>query len=184
MVQGSSIGGLLQASLLVPLTGLALSGCATSQVDIDPSVGIDSNRPVILLPVVNASGAPLASERTEAILTTLLRRKGVDPLRVYESLQDPDALPELDDRRSFERALVAAREAGMIWGVTGTVVEWRYRPGIDDEPAVSVSLRVVDVADGKVVWSASGARGGPGTTGALAQVLLRELTDAMPLGAR
>jgi TolB-like protein len=167
------------------LVALALTtACATSQVDVDPRADLPADPPVALLPVVNASGAPLAGERAEAILTTLLRRRGLTELRVHDARGAPDGVPELDDRRAYARALARAREAGIPFGVTGTVVEWQYRPGLADEAAVSISLRVVDVPSGQVVWSASGARGGGGTVAASAQGLLRELTDAMPLGRR
>lgn len=160
------------------------AGCATTQIDVDGR-GLDSPpSSVILLPVENASGAPLAGEKAEAILMTLLRSKGLNNLAYYEATSSASSPPELDDRRRYLRALARAKEEGVEIGVTGTVVEWRYRPGLDDEPAVSISLRIVEVASGQILWSGSGARGDGGTVGALAQTLLRELTQAMPLGAR
>ena len=164
-----------------PFVFLLSAGCAASQVDIDDHSGPLPMQSIILLPFINASGAPLAAERTEALVTTLLRRKGVRELRMH-STDNPRLPPELDDRRRYQSALVAAREFGPeTYGITGTVVEWGYRPGLDDQPAVSVSLRIVDVKDGRVLWSASAARGERGTLGTVAQSLLRELTEAMPL---
>ncbi|MNP78015.1 hypothetical protein D3C76_1755480 [compost metagenome] len=44
--------------------------------------------------------------------------------------------------------------------LTGSVEEWQYKSGLDGEPAVGISLRVVEVSSGRVLWSKSGARAG------------------------
>jgi TolB-like protein len=38
------------------------------------------------------------------------------------------------------------------------VTEYRYKPGLSETPAVGVTARLVDVATGEVVWTASHAR--------------------------
>lgn len=174
----------LSALVAVPAL-LAVSACAhaPSRLDVEGGSALDPEREVVILPFLNASQAPLAGERAQAVLTTLLRRRGIGDLRIAADLDPEDAPPELDDRRRYQRALSAVLTRGAGWGVTGTVVEWRYRPGLRDEPAVSISLRIVDLADGRVVWSGSGARGGTGTVGVVAQELLGDLVRAMPLGS-
>ncbi len=157
-----------------------LLGCASGQIDVGRSEPIRSKGPLVVLPVLNASGAPLAGERAEAILTTLLRARGISEVQVHRARAEPGEGLELDDHRAYARALESARATGAAIGITGTVVEWGYRIGLDDRPAVSVSLRVVRVATGEVLWSASSARGGGGTVGILAQRVLRELTEAIP----
>jgi len=76
-----------------------------------------------------------------------------------------------------ERALAWARAAGVRYALTGSVTEWRYRVGVDGEPAVGLSLRVIDLADGRTVWSATGARSGWSreALSAVAQKLARDL---------
>jgi hypothetical protein len=44
--------------------------------------------------------------------------------------------------------------------MTGTVNEWRYKVGMDGEPVVGVTLQVVELPGGRVVWSATGAKSG------------------------
>ncbi|MEL6188805.1 MAG: hypothetical protein AAFU79_29645, partial [Myxococcota bacterium] len=164
------------------LASLLVAGCATHRVDIDRRAEVPTSpQSIVLLPVVNASGAPLAGDRAEAILTTLLLSKGVEGLERYARPVDA-GVPDLDDRRRYDEALASARASGLEIGITGTVVEWRYRPGLDDEPAVSISLRIVEVESGRVLWSGSGSRGARGTVGAVAQSLLSELVQAMPFG--
>ena len=38
--------------------------------------------------------------------------------------------------------------------------EWRYKTGVDGEPVVGLTLELIDVQSGQVVWSATGARSG------------------------
>ena len=38
--------------------------------------------------------------------------------------------------------------------------EWRYKVGLDGEPAVGVSISIIEVASGQVVWSGTAARTG------------------------
>jgi polysaccharide biosynthesis protein PelC len=156
---------------------LFASGCAT--IDVNHAEPLDPDERFVLLPVENYSETPQAGEKVEAILTTMLRARRI-PIEHYENGGE-EGLPELDESRRYQKGLEGARPDGAKYGVTGSVIEWRYKSGLDGDPAVSVSLRVVDVASGKVVWSASGARTGWGgdSVGAVAQVLLRELVAQM-----
>lgn len=63
-----------------------------------------------------------------------------------------------------------------------TVDEWRYKVGVDGEPAVGITLQVIEVQSGNVIWSAAGSRTGwsRDAVSAVAQKLLRQLLS--PLG--
>ena len=72
-------------------------------------------------------------------------------------------LPELDERRRAELALRWAKDKGFLYGVTGSVEEWRYRNGLDGEPAVGRER-----AGGRPALAAGGlvGLGGAGRLGA------------------
>ncbi|MGQ9686803.1 MAG: penicillin-binding protein activator LpoB, partial [Thiobacillaceae bacterium] len=59
--------------------------------------------------------------------------------------------------------------------------EWRYKIGVDGEPAVGLTLQVIDLVNGKVVWTASGGRSGWSreALSAVAQKLVRDLTQPL-----
>lgn len=130
----------------------------------------------VALPWTNLADTPQAGERAEAILTTLLRARGIQPdLPPVEGFGADLALA--DGRQRAEHALSWARKEGFAFAITGTVTEWSYRSGPEGEPAVGLSVMVVELPGGEVVWSASGARSGwarEPVSGA-AQVLLEEL---------
>jgi TolB-like protein len=57
----------------------------------------------------------------------------------------------------------------------GAVTEYRYKPGLSETPVVGVTARVVEVASGEVVWTATHAASGSSWFGedGLAQVAQR-----------
>ena len=76
-----------------------------------------------------------------------------------------------------------AREQGAQYGLTGAVEEWRYKVGIDGEPAAAVTLQLLDLTTGQVVWSASGAKSGwsRDSLAGVAQKLMEELLGSISL---
>jgi hypothetical protein len=158
-------------------------GCAV--VEAQRGVRLDPRARWVLLPVVNHAEPPQAGERAEAVLGTILRAQGVADLRVYPAAKDDAGLPELDEQRRYEEALAWARAEGYAYAVTGSVEEWRYRSGLDGEPAVGLTVRVIELQTGRVVWSASGSRSGWGrdTVSGTAQKLMKTLLGQLQLDA-
>lgn len=169
---------------LLAVMGL-LGGCAVQEVQ--RGAALDTHARWALLPIMNHAETPQAGERAQAILATLLRVRGVVDAQEYAAHQktegEAEGLPELDERRRFDEALNWAKGQGMTYGVTGSVEEWRYKSGTDGEPAAGVSLQVVDIASGRVLWSATGARTGWGreSVSGTAQKLLKDLLRDLPL---
>lgn len=150
---------LRSAIRLGPLLVIALlTGCAVNQAQ--RQVEFDRQASWALLPIVNYSQTPQAGERAERIAETLLRSEGLTTLSHYPQQEEPNGLPILDEQKRFNTALAWAQDNGLRYGITGSVEEWRYKAGLDGEPAVGVSLQVIDVASGEVLWSGSGSRAG------------------------
>ncbi len=135
-----------------------------------------------LLPMLNYSQEPMAGERAEAMLDTLLRMRGIERLVRYPDNDTSDAMPELNERKRLDAAILWARSQGFRYGIGGVISEWRYKSGLDGEPAVGISLQVVDVLTGQVVWSSSAARSGWGreSLSGNAQKVMRELVASLP----
>lgn len=166
------IAGLLGAVLF--------ASCTVRSVQSGPP--LDLRARWALLPVLNHSDTPQAGENAAAILETLLRSRGVVHLAEVPVDEQDDALPELSERRRLDNAMTWARKKKFRYGVTGSVEEWRYR-GLDGQPAAGLTVRVIDLSSGDVVFSASGARSGWGrdTISGVAQQLLADLTRPLRL---
>ena len=143
---------------LWPLAFLWLAACTT--VDIGPPPAIDRGAKWVLLPIMNHTETPQAGLRAEAIVDGVLRANGVRDLRRYPAGLNNESLFEPLDRKQFDAALAWAKGAGARYAVAGAVDEWRYKVGIDGEPAVGVALNVIDVASGEILWSGAGGKTG------------------------
>jgi len=130
-----------------------------------------------LLPIANHTETPQAGLRAEAIAETVLRSLGVRDLERYPASLNPETLLEPAERKLAEAALAWAKARGARYALTGSVEEWRYKVGVDGEPAVGITLSVIDLQSGAVAYSASGGKSGWSreALSAVAQKLLREL---------
>lgn len=130
-----------------------------------------------LLPIANHTETPQAGLRAEAIAEAVLRSLGVRELERYPASLNPESLLEPAERKLADAALAWAKTRGARYALTGSVEEWRYKVGVDGEPAVGITLSVIDLNSGAVVYSASGGKSGWSreALSAVAQKLLREL---------
>ena len=160
---------------------LLLSGCSVVKTTPEKTA-LEVSARWTLLPFENLAQAPQGAERIERIVSVLLRSRGVQ-LADYPREARKNPLLLVDDRARYQKALAWAKKEGFRYGVTGSLNEWRYKAGLDGEPAVGVTLRVVDLKSEQVVWSASGARAGWGREGVAmtAQKLLDRLLGDLPL---
>jgi len=78
---------------------------------------------------------------------------------------------------SIKKARKIAKEDGSKYFMYGGVSEWRYKTGIDGEPAVSLQTSLYKTKNAKLVWSATGADSdwGNASIGTTAQDLLLEM---------
>lgn len=161
-----------------------LSGC--SVVNTSSSSGattLSREARWVLLPIANHTEVPQAGLRAEAITEALLRGRGLNALATYPATLNPESLMEPAERKVQADAAKWAREQGMRYGVQGAVDEWRYKVGVDGEPAVGIALQVIDLQNGEVVWSAVGARSGWSreALSAVAQKLIGDLLARAPI---
>jgi len=134
------------------------SGCAV--IDHSAPSGADKSAQWVLLPFGNATETPFAGQRAEAVTENLLRSLGVTRVQRYPASLQNDTLFESGKPKDAARALEWAKEQGARYAVTGTVDEWRYKVGVDGEPAVGVALQIVEVDSGRVLWSGVGGKSG------------------------
>jgi hypothetical protein len=156
---------------------MSLSGCGGGSTTVVRSGPVRSAGRWVILPMVNNSETPQAGERLEAILDTLLRKNGVASLDRYPPPKEDDTHLVSSDRQRYETAFEWARGAKYDYAVGGSVEEWRYKSGLDAEPAIGISMRVFDVSNGKVLWAATGTKTGGSNqnTSATAMELLHQM---------
>jgi hypothetical protein len=145
--------------IVMLLTALAAAGCTTTN-NSGMGPAIDGSAKWVLLPILNHTDVPQAGLRAEAITEGLLRSGGVNNLTRYPAALNQDTLFEPAERKVFDEASKWARSQGAQYAVYGAVDEWRYKVGIDGEPAVGVALHIMDMQSGNIVWTGVGGKSG------------------------
>ncbi len=164
-----------------------LGGCGTfvsgSRTGSTPMAqAIHSGDKVALLPVANFTDVPQAGLRAEALLEPALRKIGLRQLMMYPPSLNPETLFESSERKAQLEAEKWARTQGVRYVVSAAVNEWRYKVGVDGEPAVGLMVQVKDLVSDQVVYSSAGGRTG-GSREALSAVGL-QLTADLVAGIR
>ena len=156
-----------------------LAGCVTMNQGSHEPVSFAEGW--ALLPFINNTETPYAAERAESVVAALLRARGLRNLAEYpqEGKEDEISVGRKGEKRN--RALEWARGNGFKYAMTGTVNEWRYKVGMDGEPVVGVTLQVVELPGGRVVWSATGAKSGwsRDSVSAVAQQVIDKLLETI-----
>lgn len=177
MIHRLSLLRRLPALVFASLVLLA-TGCSTLDRGLPPTLERQASWTV--LPFANHTETPLAASRAEAIAESLLTGQGIGRLRRQAGATTTEALFDGGGEREQRQAALAwAQQQGIRYALTGSVEEWRYKVGVDGEPAVGVALSVVDVSTGRTVWSGVGAKSGwsRDALSAVAQRLLKSLLE-------
>ncbi len=158
-------------SLLASLL-LFLSACTGAQVETRSSFpSLNSTESIATYPLENFTDTPRAGMRAANIVEGILQARGyMVKSRVDEHYR----------KLSQSGRIADARRIGARYLLTGGVSEWRYKTGIDGEPAVSLHLKLIDTRTGATVWSATGSDSswGNSSIGVLAQGLISSMLDS------
>lgn len=160
---------------------LGLAGCTT--LNQGGSGSVSKSESMTVLPFLNNTETPYAADRAEAIVVALLQAGGFSHVEQYQAVAKEEE-PSLD--RGVKRradALAWARQRNVRYCVTGVVNEWRYKVGLDGEPVAGFTLQVMELPEGKVIWSATGGKSGwsRDAVSAVAQQVIANMVDAIPV---
>ncbi len=166
--------------------GLLLLLTACSTLDRGQSPELDRQGSWVVLPFANHTETPLAGNRAESIAEALLRTNGMARVKRYPGAAQQEALFDASERKQQDEALAWAKQQGARYALGGAVDEWRYKVGVDGEPAAGVTLQIIDVASGDTLWSGTGGKSGWSreALSAVAQQLIRDLLKTGLAGAR
>lgn len=136
--------------LLLVLISVFLCSCASVIQHLD----LQQDKTYAVIPFENYTDTPLAGYTIASIIEGSLRAQGLKISERNWSFKDREPTKE-----ELENIFKKASKNG-DYIITGTVNEFRYKTGIDGEPAVSLSIFVYDAQKGIVVKGASAAASG------------------------
>jgi polysaccharide biosynthesis protein PelC len=157
---------------------LFLLNSCTSIQNSSCCVPVNLNSKIAVIPFNNNTETPLAGERAMAITAAVLESRGACCVAVYQHRQQGKVLfPGMNVVESRKTLLNWARNIHARYALTGSVNEWTYKVGLDGEPVVGISLQLIDVKTGRILWTAVGSlsRGCRTAVTTAAQVLINNL---------
>lgn len=153
------------------ITLQAASGCASSgtsggSIYVHPNADFSIYGRVAVLPLDNLTTDRFAGERVREILVVELSAQG--QFELVETGEVNRVLRVQNITNVYELGPEGIAALGQTLGVQaiflGSVMDFRERRiGTITAPEVAVSLRLIDVASGTAIWSATDARAGVGT---------------------
>ena len=151
-------------------TVFLFTGCSTKAlVSTQKSLPVaEKNKNISLFELNNYTDTPRAGMRAANIVEGVLLAKG---FRVNTHLKQ--------DLYTLQEAQKQAIKDGSTYFLIGGVSEWRYKTGIDGEPAVSLQLTLYTTKNPHVIWSATGANNdwGNASIGSTAQILIETMME-------
>ncbi len=150
---------------------LFLVGCSGPTISKKSNLTeIDNNATLALYPLDNYTDTPRAGLRASNIIEGVLLSQG------YKVSSYVD---EENHELTLSSKLEEAKQNHIDYLFLGGISEWRYKTGIDGEPAISLHLKCMDVKTKKIVWSAIGSNNswGNASIGTVAQELIVSMID-------
>jgi hypothetical protein len=159
---------------------VALTGCTHSQYQGGTRKVNESQVRICLPPYFNATDDDHAARALTEITASALMNKGI-PL-----VQTEPALAKIrqDNAAGADGLfLEAAKSLGATHLLIGTVHEYRYKTDLDGDPAVGITLRLVDAKEGNTLWQGSSAKVGVcfASLSSAAQYAVKRLVNQLPL---
>lgn len=138
-----------------------LWSCAGSVVNYSSPIPIDCHSKIAVIPFSNYTETPLAGERAMSIAAATIESDGFFNVLVYQKEDKSNAiLLDMSHHVSRPQLIEWAKMRGARYVMTGSVNEWTYKVGLDGEPAVGLSLQLIDVSNQRIIWTAVGSRSG------------------------
>jgi hypothetical protein len=156
-------------------TTVWLAACATVERAATPT--LTPNAIWAVAPFANHTETPLAGNRAQSIASQWLAARVSPRLVMPPQAWLDDSLFEKNRPRADSELLQWAKANQARYLLTGSVTEWRYKVGVDGEPAVGFAVAVFDVDSGERLYSAVGGKSGFSreSLAAVAQKLMAEL---------
>jgi len=156
----------MKFTLLVTLILTIFTGCSNKVVEVKNTLP-KTTKKVTIFALHNYTDTPRAGMRASNIIDGVLLNKGYVVSNHIE-----------DGKLSISKMQEIAEKEHSDFFVYGGISEWRYKTGIDGEPAVSLTFSLYNTTDASVKWSATGSNSqwGVDSLGTTAHSLILEMT--------
>jgi TolB-like protein len=139
------------------------------------TVTLPKNRVYAISSFWNYTETPMAGMRASSIVEGVISKKNINTISL---IGGSDEIENSSSKELFiQNKKSKASAMGASYLIIGSVQEWRYKTGIDGEPVVSYTIKVIDLNSNETVFSGVGAKSGWGhkSIGVIAQEIAQKL---------
>ena len=160
---------------------LLLPGCTTTVVHDVGNPHFNEGKFTLVMPsFLNATDNEHAGQALTQLMGSALLEYGIPLIQTEEILNKTadESVPKQEVRNQQ-----IAQENKATYLLMGTVHEYRYKSDLNANPAVGITLRLVNVADGRTLWQGSSSKVGRfhASLTSTAQKAVRDLVSKVPL---
>ncbi len=161
-----------------------MAGCATVVYDGEPhdapEIGDHDTVRVLMPPFFNATNDDHAGRALTELTGSALIERGVPLYQTEEFLISSQAETAAGPDGRYQEL---AGTVGATHLLVGTVHEYRYKTDLDGDPAVGVTIRLVEARTGRTVWQGSSSNIGYAfaSVTSASQKAVRRLVRRMPI---
>lgn len=154
----------VRRSILMLLMVSVFCGCSTPRHYVSEAVGLGYVKRIVVLPFENNTDVKFAEERFRDVVTTEILSRGL--FDIVEKGEAQRFLREELVRKELETLdLATSQRLGQELNVeaylAGAVEDFSEKQnGAYSYPLVAVTLRLVDVKTGQIIWQANGSESG------------------------
>ena len=153
----------LFGKIVISFCLILLAGCASDAVYLEPNMDFGSLRSVAVVPFQNLTGDEEAAERVrDTFMGMLLATEAVYVVPTGEVARGISRIGRIPpEGLSTEQVTRLGNILGVEAVMTGVLREYgAVRSGTASANMISLSLQMLEVGGGQVVWSASSTKGG------------------------
>jgi len=154
---------------------LSLLFLSCSSIVHKKNLQLSNNKTYAISSFWNYTETPMAGLRAASIVESVLSKES---LNIISFINGNEKKSTKQNKNLFlEEEVNKAKRLNIDYLVMGEVQEWRYKTGIDGEPVVSYSIKVIEIQSGRVLFNAVGAKSGWGhkSIGIIAQEIAATL---------
>jgi TolB-like protein len=160
---------------------MLVAGCASIDIQSAKHSDLNTKAHWAVLPFANNTDTPLANDKAAAMTSAILQVKGESMIGNLPAGTRTQELLGGDWKKRYDKALNEANQLGAEYAIAGSVDEWNYKAGINAEPAVAITLWIINTNTQKILWtgvaSANGGSLSHTSTSSLAQRILTKLVN-------
>ncbi|MCS7196388.1 MAG: hypothetical protein RMH93_06435 [Aquificaceae bacterium] len=139
--------------VLIFLLLVLLTSCSSTIVNFQS--GSKDGPTFVVLPFENNTETPLAGLRVASITEGVASSKGYNLKKDLLTYQQKEYTAE-----EIQMLMKELRNKDVAYAITGSVNEFRYKAGIDGEPAVSVTLKIYSLKEQKLLYVSTASKSG------------------------